>query len=84
VRGETTQDNAVVKAILQDFERLVRQEAIGNQNAWFPIRQRFGLGIKYTLDPLQGNLGVVPSICGMGIMPSRRLVRCPGGSMGRR
>jgi len=69
VRGETAQDDAVFKAILQDFEGLMRQEAVGNQNAWFLIRPRFGLGIKYTLDPLQADLGFVLSIFGVRIMP---------------
>jgi hypothetical protein len=35
MRGETTQDDIVFETILQDFEGLVRPEAVANQYPWF-------------------------------------------------
>jgi hypothetical protein len=47
VRGETTWDNIVFETQLQDFEGLVRPEAVTNQDPWFLVSSLLSLGIKY-------------------------------------
>jgi hypothetical protein len=37
VGRETAQDNVVLKAKLQDLQRLMRPEAVANQYAWFAV-----------------------------------------------
>ena len=49
VGGETTQNDVVLEAMLQDFEGLMRSEAVANENAWFLVSSFFSLGIKDTL-----------------------------------
>ena len=52
MRRNTAQDDVVFKAILQDFERLVAPEAVTDEYPWFLVSLHFGLGVKYTFDPL--------------------------------
>jgi hypothetical protein len=80
VRRETTQ-NDVFEKILQDFEGLARPEAVANQHPWFLVSSFLGLGIKYTLEPLQAGLGVGISRFGARILPSGGGERGPVASM---
>ena len=82
VRGETTQDYLVFETKLQDFEGLVRAEAVTNQHPWFLVSLAFSLGVKDTLKPLQANLRVSVSRFGARIVPSRGRERGPVASMG--
>ena len=56
VRGHTAEDDIVFETILQDFEGLVRAEAIPYQHAWFIVSTPFSLGIEYKLKPLQADV----------------------------
>lgn len=78
----TAQDDVILKAELQDFERLVCPEAVANQNAWLLMRPLFGLGIEHTFELLQADLGVGISRFRARIMPSRGGIRGPVASMG--
>jgi hypothetical protein len=51
-------NDTVLKAILHDFERLVRPEAITDKNPWLLMRPCFGLGFKHTFEPVQAEFGV--------------------------
>lgn len=82
VRGDTAQDDVVFKTILQDFERLVRPEAVVNQNPWFLVRPCSRLGIKHTYESLQADLRVGISRFGARIIPARGGVSGPVASMG--
>jgi hypothetical protein len=82
VRGQTTQNDIVVETKLQDFKRLVRPKAVTNQHAWFLVSTSFGLWVKYTLKPLEANLGVGVSRSGACIVPSRGGERGLVASMG--
>jgi hypothetical protein len=82
VRRNTAEYDIILKTILQDFERLVRSEAVINENPWLLIRPYFGLGIEHTFDPFQTDLGVGIPRFGARIMPSRGGIRGPVASMG--
>jgi hypothetical protein len=49
VKEKTTQGYVVLETKLQDFEGLVRPEAVTNQHLWFLVSLSFGLGIKHIL-----------------------------------
>jgi len=84
VRGKSTQNNVVFETKFHNLEGLVRTEAVTYQHPWFLVGSCLGLGVKYTFDPLQADLGVVISSFGAGIMPSRGIERRSVASMGRR
>lgn len=44
VRRYAAKDDVVLETIFQDLERLVRPEAVTNENPWFLVRPRFGWG----------------------------------------
>jgi hypothetical protein len=52
VRKDAAYDDNVFKTILQDFERLIRPEAVVNQNSWFLMRLYSRLGIKHIYEQL--------------------------------
>ena len=52
VRGQATQDDVVLETELQDFEGLVCPKAVTNQYPWLLVSLFFGLGVKYTREPL--------------------------------
>jgi hypothetical protein len=58
VRRYTAKDNMVFEAILHDLERLVSPKAVINENPWFLVSPRFGLGIKHKFEPVQADLKV--------------------------
>jgi hypothetical protein len=82
IRGNTVQDDAIFKVILQDFERLVCPEAVAYQIAWLIIYPCFRLGIKHSFKPLQTDLKVGESGLGARIMLSRGGVYGPVATMG--
>ena len=51
VRRYAAKNNMVFEAILQGLERLVCPEAVTNENLWFLVSPRFGLGIKHKFEP---------------------------------
>ena len=57
-------------------------EIILYQYRWFLISPFFGLGIKYTLKPLQANIGISESRFGVYIEPARSRIYNPITSMG--
>ena len=81
VKGETIQDDIFFETNLQDFEGLVRPEAVTNQYSWFLVSLSFGLGIKHTLEPFQAKLGVGVSRFGARIVLTRSGERGPVASM---
>jgi hypothetical protein len=70
-RRNTAKDDVVFKTMLQDLERLVRPEAVTDQNSWFLLCPRFGLGIEHTFKPLQADLEVDVSRFKARVMPFR-------------
>jgi len=68
---------------LHDFERLMRPEAVTDENSRFTIRPSFGLRAKNVLNPVQANFRVgVPGV-GAGEMPAGGGIQGPVASMGR-
>ena len=53
VRRNTAKNDIVFEAMLPDFKRLARPEAVTNENPWFLIRLCFVLGIIYKFHPVQ-------------------------------
>ena len=64
VRGHTAQDDVVFETKLQNLESLMCPEAVPYQHSWFLVSSFFGLGIKYTLELLQADVGVGKSRLG--------------------
>ena len=60
----------------------MRPEAVKNQHPWLLVSLSSSLGIKYTLKPLQADLGVGISRFGARIVPSRGGERGLVASMG--
>ena len=81
-RRNAVKDNIVLKIILRDFDRLVRREAVTNNDLWFLIRITLGLGIEHKFKPLLADLGVVISGSGVRVVPPRSWVRGPVASTG--
>ena len=52
VRGETTEDDIIFETKLQDFECLMRSEAVTYQHPWLLVSSLLSLGVEYTLKPL--------------------------------
>jgi hypothetical protein len=52
VKEDAAYDDVIFKTILQDFERLIRPEAVVNQNSWFLMRLNSRLGVKHIYEPL--------------------------------
>lgn len=68
VRGQSTEDDVVCKAKLQDLKRLMRCEAVAYQYARFAVDYVFGPWIEDAGDPFQADRR---GICVYGEVSSR-------------
>lgn len=53
VRRQTTQQDIVSKAMLQDLERRMRAKAVADQHSRLTVRSLPGLRIEYTGEPFE-------------------------------
>ena len=65
--GQSTEDDVVCKAKLQDLQCFVAPEAIRYKYTWFAISDAFGLGIEHTREP---RMRMYESVY-LGILPPR-------------
>ena len=81
--GQSTEDDVVCKAKLQDLQRFVAPEAIRYKYTWFAVSDAFGLGIEYTRKPLQADIRVIIPIFGESVVPARGQMDGPVTPVGR-
>ena len=71
VRGQSTQDDVVLEAELEDLKGFVCPKAIADEYPWFPISTRFSLGVRNFLYPLQADERVVVTCFRKSVEPPR-------------